>query len=199
VNAKQAYFGMIGLIVVLVLALLFGARSAVGLLKTRSSKMVGLQLQQQVLQDQQDSLARDKLEIKKYAQLEKISKAIVPQDKDQAATTREIVKIASESGITLSQINFAQSSLDGTSPITSKKVQLSQLTPVKGMTGLYELPITITQDSKSPVSYNQFIGFLQHIEQNRRTAQVTSISLQPDSKNPGLLSFSLTINEYIKP
>lgn len=198
-NAKQAYFGMIGLIVVLVLALLFGARSAVGLLKTRSSKMVGLQLQQQVLQDQQDSLARDKLEIKKYAQLEKISKAIVPQDKDQAATTREIVKIASESGITLSQINFAQSSLDGTSPITSKKVQLSQLTPVKGMTGLYELPITITQDSKSPVSYNQFIGFLQHIEQNRRTAQVTSISLQPDSKNPGLLSFSLTINEYIKP
>ena len=76
---------------------------------------------------------------------------------------------------------------------------ITQLTPVKGVAGVYSLQITITQAPKEPVSYNNFLTFLSKLEQNRRTAQVSSISVQPDSARPDLVSFTLVIDEYIKP
>ncbi|HWB39468.1 MAG TPA: hypothetical protein VG604_04515 [Candidatus Saccharimonadales bacterium] len=199
-NSKQLFFGMVGTIAVLACALVFGAHMTVGILKERSQKLVQQKLQVEVLDSQQAALAKAKKEIKQYAQLESIAKTIVPADKDQAETVREIVNIASRSGITLSNITFPSSALgQGTSSASSSRVKLSQLTPAKGLSGIYQLPITIDQDANSPVSYSQFISFLQQIEQNRRTAQVTSISLIPNADNPSLLSFSLIINEYIKP
>jgi hypothetical protein len=67
------------------------------------------------------------------------------------------------------------------------------------MSGVYSLQITIQQTSEAAISYSQFLTFLDKLEQNRRTAQVTSIILQPDSTNPNMVAFTLTINEFIKP
>ena len=64
---------------------------------------------------------------------------------------------------------------------------------------MYELPITIVQDQTARVPYDRFITFLSKIEQNRRTAQVGSISVQPDANNPNNVAFTLVINEFIKP
>jgi len=46
---------------------------------------------------------------------------------------------------------------------------------------------------------NNFIDFLDNLEQNRRTAQVSGVTITPDPQNPSLLSFSLVVNVYIKP
>ena len=192
---------MVGLLVLMAGGLVFGAYMTVGMLKQRSEKLVALKLQLQVLDNQQQSLAKAKKDVQKYTSLEAEAKAIVPQDKDQAETVREIVNIADNSSIKLTSITFPSSVLGqaGATNSTSQKALHSQLTPAKGLSGIYQLPISISQDASSPVSYSHFISFLQQIEQNRRTAQVTSISLLPNADNPGLLSFSLTINEYIKP
>ena len=61
------------------------------------------------------------------------------------------------------------------------------------------MQITIASDSKQPISYNAFLGFLTDLEHNRRTAQISSISIEPDTNNPSLLSFTIVLNEYIKP
>jgi hypothetical protein len=61
------------------------------------------------------------------------------------------------------------------------------------------LPITITQDNTAEVPYNSFLTFLTNLEQNRRTALVSSVSVVPDQTNPALISFTIIVDEYIKP
>jgi len=219
---KRMYFGLLALIVLLVVGLVAGAYGANKLLSARADTLTGLRAKSQALSEQQVRLVEAKREIQKYAGLEKIAQVVVPQDKDQAEAVRELVNIAGANGVALGSITFPSSSLgqssgsnsagssstsssassappaSATSP-SSPANKLSQLTIAKGLPGVYQLTITIQGDQNHPVKYTQIINFLHGLEQDRRTAQVTSISLTPDTQNPGLLDFALTLNEYIKP
>jgi hypothetical protein len=204
VNSKRVYFLMIGLIAILSLAILGGAFAANSLLQQRAKKLTSLKAQNQVIGLQQASLIKAKQDIAQYSSLEKIAQAIVPQDKDQAEAVREIVNIAAQNGIKLSGVSFPSSSLGGTTgsgssaSSSSSSSSLTQVTPVQGIQGVYQLPITIQQDATQPITFAQYIGFLSALENNRRTAQVSSITLQPTA-NRSHLTFTLTVNEYIKP
>lgn len=176
-------------------------------LSKRSETLVARKAQSQALEKEQIGLQIAKKDIVKYAELEKISKAIVPNDKNQAEAVRQLVAIAAENSIVLGSIDFPASTLGGSGTASSsasassssKTANLSQLTPVKTIPGVYQLPITVTNDAKQPVAYSKFISFLDDLEHNRRTAQVSSIALQPDTKNRNLLNFTITINSYIQP
>lgn len=192
-TSKKFFYILISVVVLLCIALVAGAKVAANLLAGKSDKLVALQLQQQSLDSETTQLATAKQQTKKYTPLAEIAKSIVPQDKNQAEAVREIVKIAHNNGISLGSITFPKSDLGN----GKSQVNLSQLTSVKDIPGVYSLPITIM--SGQSVSYNSFINFLSQLEHNRRTAQVTNISLQPDSKNSGDLSFTISVNEYIKP
>jgi hypothetical protein len=200
-KARQLYFVLIGL---LVLAL--GGFAAVGygantLMGGQASKLAKLRGENVALNAQEITLAKNKRDIAKYGGLNTIAQTIVPQDKDQAEAVREIVNIATQSGIAkLSSITFPTSSL-GTlaGPGAHTNPGLTQLTPVKGMLGVYLLQITVTQSADDEVPYDRFIAFLGKLEQNRRTAQVSSINIQPNTQNPNQIAFTLVINEFIKP
>lgn len=168
-------------------------------LTNKSAKLGEAKAQSQVADELQQSLKKNKADIAKYSELNTIAKAVVPQDKDQAQAVGEIVKIAADSGIsTLSSITFPASTLGGAAGATSA-TKLTQLLPVQGISGVYVLPITVSVDSTRAVSYDSFITFLRKLESNRRTAQVSSINLQPDPKNTNQVQFTIIINEYIKP
>lgn len=197
-NSKKLYFGLIGLLVLLGLGILVSAREANALLENKSKTLATLKVSEQAMDDQKTQLAKDKKDIATYADLNNIAKSVVPQDKDQAEAVREIVNLASKSGISqLSSIAFPPSTLGGTSVKTAKG--LTQVTPVKGIPGVYDLQITVTQANTSEVPYNNFITFLTKLERNRRTAEVSSITVQPDQKNSGTVAFTLVIDEFIKP
>lgn len=212
-NSKRTYYLMIVSLVLLVGAILGGTYMATGMLKKQSEKLVDYKLLDQVLQQEQTGLIKAKADGKKYSSLEQIAKTIVPQDKDQARAVREIVKIATESGIKPTAINFPVSTLgniptgaaagtatSGTgAPGTAAKQSLSQLSPVKGIPGVYNLPITIEVDATAVVPYAKFIEFLGRLEQNRRTAHVSSILIQPSPTNGDMVSFTLTVEGFIKP
>lgn len=198
-TAKKVYYGLIGLVVILCLALVVGAKFAIGKLAAKSNNLVTLQLKLSSLNSEQSQLAEAKSEIKKYQPLADITSSIVPQDKNQAETVREIVSIAGANNINLSSVTFPKSTLGTPGKASAASLNLSQLTPVQGLSGVYQLPITVTVDPSQPVGYSQFLNFLSGLEHNRRTAQVTDILLTPDAKNPSELSFTLSINEYIKP
>jgi hypothetical protein len=192
-DSRKVYFGFIGLLILLGIGFLFSVKEANALLEDRSRTLVSLKAESQATADQQAQLDTDKAEIAKYADLNTIAESVVPQDKDQAEAVQEIVNLAAASGITkLGSISFPASTLG-----ISKG--LSQVTSVKGIPGVYDLQITITQGSTSLVPYNSFITFLSKIEQNRRTAEVSSINVQPDQANPGMVSFTLVVDEFIKP
>ncbi|MEK7059784.1 MAG: hypothetical protein AAB971_03440, partial [Patescibacteria group bacterium] len=161
---------------------------------------------------QQASLVKAKQEIKTYAGLQKITQAIVPEDKDQAAAVREIVNIAAANGVSLGSISFPSSSLGSTTtggaiapasaaPASAAKASVtpSQLVTVKNIPGVYQLVITVQSDAAKPVRFNQLVNFLSALEHNRRTAQVSTVTIEPKSDNRNNLTFTLSLNEYIKP
>src|SRR4051812_12603966 len=99
-NSKRVFYLMIGCLAVLVAAILGCTYLANGMLEKRAHLLSELKVQDAVLAEEQTGLARAKKDTAAFTPLQKIAKTIVPQDKDQAETVREIVKIASESGIT---------------------------------------------------------------------------------------------------
>jgi hypothetical protein len=209
-NSKRVYYVMLGLVSVLFLAVLIGTVQVNGMLKSKAKELTDLKLQSQVVSSQQVGLQQAKKQVAQYSGFEETAKSIVPQDKDQAEAVREITKVATDSGIArLSSVTFPLSTLGGiagatstsssTTPAPQSKKSLTQLAPVKGITGVYSLQITIQQTSDAAIPYSQFLLFLEKLEQNRRTAQVSSIVLQPDNVHPNLVAFTLTINEFIKP
>ncbi len=171
------------------------------MLEQNSQQLLSLKVDNKVLEQQQTNLIQANKDIAKYSNLEQITQSIVPQDKDQARAVREIVQLANESGINLKSITFPASSLGATGATAqgAPKSSISQAVPVSGIEGLYSLEMNIVPQNK--VAYYQFIDFLSKLEKNRRTALVTHVSIDPssaDSKNAAI-SFSLTINIFIKP
>jgi len=199
-KARQLYF-----VLSISLVLLFGgflgiAYEANKLLGNQATKLSKLRGDSAALDTLQTSLIKNKQDVAKYSDLNTIAETVVPQDKDQAEAIREIVNLASQSGIAkLSSITFPTSSLGTGVPTAKANSSLTQLTPVKGMAGVYQLQLTVTVAASDEVTYDQFMSFLTKLEQNRRTAQVSGITVSPDSKNPSKVSFTLVINEFIKP
>lgn len=208
-NSKRAYFVMLGIIVLLIAALLGGSYGIDTLLQKQSKKLVGLKLQSQTLDQEQTSLTKAKQDVQKYGDLEKIAKSIVPQDKDQAEAVRQIVNIAAANGVALTTITFPASNLGSGVPLPAAAATPgasavpapipSQLKAVPGIPGVYDLEIVITEDTNQPSPYQNFINFLSALEKNRRTAEVSSINITPAATNRNLVSFTLTLEDYIKP
>lgn len=210
-TSKKFFYVMIG-ITVLMSGLVVGAVFlGDSFLRKQSEKLVSLKLDNEVIEQQQVALTQAKKDVEKYTELEAISKQIVPQDKDQARAAREIVSLAEQSGISISSITFPSSTLGlrpttttpatgtATTPTQAPANPLTQAKPVTGIDGLYQLDITVVSDTGRPATYTRLIEFLERLEQNRRTAQVTQISIQPDSENRINLNFTLTLTVYIKP
>lgn len=207
-NTKRVYFVMLGIVGLLFVGMLVGTYEVNSLLESKAKHLVDLKLQSQVVTSQQTGLQKAKKQIAQYAGFEETAKTIVPQDKDQAEAVREISNLAQESGIQrLSSVTFPLSTLGGaigstgtsTPTASASKNTLTQLLPAKGLSGVYSLQITIQQTSDAAIPYSQFLTFLEKLEQNRRTAQVSSIILQPDNVKPNMVAFTLVINEFIKP
>lgn len=214
-SSRRVYWILCGLVGLLLIGLAAGTYGASQLFAQQASKLVSVKAKSQALAQEELSLAKAKKEVQTYAGLNQIAHSVVPQDKNQAEAVRELVNIAAANGVNLSSISFPASTLgngvtslsagpstapsSSAGPTNSKAGSLSQLTPVKNIPGVYLLQIVVTGDQNHPVQYNQFISFLSDLEHNRRTAQVSSITLQPTTTNRNLLSFGLTLNEYIKP
>lgn len=210
-NSKKVFFvmvGVVGLMFVMVIAsVVLGDRW----LAKKSNQLVNLKADNQVVETQQISLAQAKKDVQQYSELRDIAKQVVPQDKDQALATRQIVSLADQAGVKIASVSFPASNLGqaqtaaGSSGVTapgtcvSSGKAVSQIKPVDNIKGLCQLDITVISDTASPISYAKLISFLMKLEQNRRTAQVSQLSIQPDSKDRTLLNFTLTITVYIKP
>ena len=212
-NAKRLHYLLIGMVSLLVIGLIVGAYGINSLLVERTNGLTSLKAKSLALEEQKLSLTKAEASIEKYSELEKITKAIVPEDKSQAEAVSELVRIAGKYGVSLASITFPASTLGGgavgtgaaPAPATTSgsagasKKSLSQLQTVKSIPGVYELTITVTSDTSKPVPYERFISFLDALENNRRTAQVSSITIQPDPVSPTNLTFSLTLKVYVKP
>ncbi len=201
-NSKKLYYVLIAAVALVTLGLFGVAYAADGLLKSEAKKLAAAKAVNEDLNGQLVELAKNKSDIKKYSELSTIAATIVPQDKDQAQAVQEIVNIAGKSGIRqLTSITFPASTLgvSGAGAAKAAPGGITQVTPVKGISGVYDLQLTVVVDGTNRVPYQTFLNFLSGLEQNRRTAQVSSVTVQPDPQNPNQVGFTLVLDEYIKP
>lgn len=216
-NARRLRLILSIVLVLLSLAFLAILVTGLSLLGSKSQKMTELKLQSRTADEQLSSLERSKKEIDQYSYFKEVAKTVIPDDKDQAQALLEISQIANESGISLQSVSFPASSLGsratvgsstgGTSGTNAAPSLISQAKPVTGINGLYSIELTVTPETGTQVSpdklvtYPKMLDFLDRIERNRRTAQITQVNIQPvGGAGPNqLISFNLTLNIFIKP
>lgn len=199
-NSKKMYFILLGLIIGITAAGSFGAYTGNALLQKKSDELAGLKLEQYSNQIDQNIALRANEKVEEYKDVIELVQTVIPQDKDQAQTIAEILQIANEAGVSLNGFTFTGSSLDAAQPKKLKEgtpKPISQLTPVTGLGGIYAMEVNTS--SSSSVEFSNFIMFLQKLENNRRTAQVSSLSITPSAEIPDHVSFNLTLTLYIKP
>ncbi len=211
-NAKKAFLGMVGVVSLLVILGLGVTYGGYKMVIKQGDELEKAKLESKVADEKQKLLDQAIKDIAEYKDLELITKAIVPQEKDQAKTVLEIVELAKKSGINIQSVQFPASELGqvtkkskassgpslarGGSSSTSG---LTQLTEVEGLKGVYEMTITITADPEQNITYDQLLDYLRRLENNRRTAQVSNISITPNVGNPDYVSFSLNLKSFVKP
>lgn len=206
---KKVFLSMLGLVLLSSLSIIAVSYLGVNELKKQSRQLVDLKATNLALENQQIELAKANQNIKKYENLEELTQAIIPQDKDQAKAVREIIVLASESNIAIKSVTFPASNLGAKVPsqksesteVPTKPAEnpISQAKPVPGIKSLYSLEATFMPERD--VSYYNFIEFLSKLEKNRRTSQVNRIKIEPKSStnNDPKISFILTINIFLKP
>lgn len=194
-SAKHVHYALIAAIVIVLLGIVGATHSFSKLFTAQSVELAASRGISDQLSTQQVGLIKAKRDLEQYADLARITNTIVPQDKDQAQTVRELVGIADDNNVTLNNINFPSSSLGG----RSSTAKFSQLQKVRDISGVYNLQITVSNNVNSAVSYDQLLGFLEDLENNRRTAAVSSVSIQPQGGDANSIVFTLVINTYVKP
>lgn len=171
------------------------------ILGSEGEKLMSLKVEDKVLDMRLADLMKAKKNIDKYSELADITKQIVPEDKNQASVIAEIPLMAKMNGITISSIDFPQSSLGSKqkkSAKTKTDTSKSQLVELPELKGVYVMSIDIGIAGDKPVTYDQILSFLKTLESNRKTAQVTNISISPN-KRSGFFDLQISIDTYVRP
>lgn len=216
-TSKRLYFALSALLALTVVAAAAAVYYGNTLLTARAERLMALKVEGKALDEQQLALLQAQKDIQRYSELETIAKTVVPQEKDQARTVREIIALARASGVGIASFAFPSSTLgerrqqpapppsepqpqppQPVAPAAATQPVLTQVEPVKGITGLFQMDINV-QGSSEPVPYEALLSFLSRLEQNRRTAQVINLSVQPASATRDKVTFNLTLRVYIKP
>jgi hypothetical protein len=211
-NSKKMFYVMIFMLLLSIASV--GGITYTGnkFMTEQSKKLSELKIESKIIEQQAASLRKANTDIQQYSELNNIAKQIVPQDKDQARSVREIYEIAKEQNIKISSITFPSSDLGSTqknkqpatsatpaAPSPQSTSKITQAEAVPDIPGVFKIQTNVVIDSKSPVSYSQMIAFLERLENNRRTAQVSNITIQPNSLDRSIISFSLSLLMYTKP
>lgn len=224
-SSKKARNLLLGLLSLGLLIFIILSFIGVSQLSEKSRAMVDLKVKSANIDAQLINLAQAKKDVEKYKSFNDIAASVIPKDKNQVQAIADIFQIALESGISLQSVAFPTSTLGAkaapaptasasatqqttATPATPTQSAISQAKPFSAVPGLYSLELTITPQSDESlpkdkqVTFPKFINFLSAIENNRRTAQITNVSIQPlntGSSSSELINFTLTLNIFIKP
>lgn len=206
---KLILLAVLGLCIIVFFALVGLGLSA---LSSKSKADAELRLQNQTADAQLANLEASKKQIQQYSYFRQVASTVIPNDKDQAQAVLDIFQMADQAGISLQSVTFPNSNLglhaaaSTSAASASPAATLSQALPVKGIPGLYSVQLIISPETGAQVpqakwvTYPKLLQFLQSIENNRRTAQIAQLDINPLNSTPGnQIDFTLTVNIFIKP
>lgn len=201
-NNKKLFIVFIAIIICVISLGALTLIKATSALESEGSKLMDVKIEDEIMERRIKDLAKAKKDVARYSELSDISKQVVPEEKNQASLIAELSSMANQCKIKLGTIDFPKSSLGSIQKKNSKTktdTSKSQLFEIPEMKGVYAMEIGMKNHSNSPVSYDQILQFLKILENNRKTSQVTNISITPKEDNKNLYDFHIKINTYIRP
>lgn len=179
---KRYFFILLGVIVLLVAAGGYGYYVAVLRINASKAEYSAVLTEQSTAQQQIDDTSKLKNQYKRdiLPQLDRILEAL-PRTKNQTAILAQLQSIAATSGLALTNVTLPSAiGLPGNTTQT-----------VKSGTVL-ALPISFQLQG----SYAQLQAFLSKVEKLSRFTNITSLAISHDKGN---VTYSMTVNAYIKP
>lgn len=192
-NSKQLHLMLLSLCGLLIIIFFGTLYTGTQVLRSHSENLQAAVNEREVIEQQEIALITAQGDIDRYSELEELSKRIIPQEKDQARTVREILQIANSANVNITAINFPSSELGD----ENDQQIITQAIPVDNLQGLFELRITIQISNNT--TFNQLINFLEGLETNRRTSQVQSVAITPDRQDRNVLTPTIELSVYLSP
>ena len=193
-TTKKAHYLIVASVISLVLILFAILYFGISIMKKESQKIIEAKLNIAKAQKTESIYSSNKdLYLKNQDLAQKIND-FIPTEKEQDLIVAQLNSFANQSQLTLSTISFPNSTLD---PNSKQKVKtdISQATPVKGLNGVYEIPIvaTVEDTNSETVNTDNLLKLLDLIESSPRNMRITSISYDAESNE-----IQLNITLFIK-
>lgn len=208
---KRFYFVMIGVFGLGLLAI--GATIYFGnsFLQKSSAALVDTKLENKVGEEKERIYIQAKKDLVTYKELGTTIAKVLPKTKDQALAVQELYRIGDETGIVITGIRFPTSTLGvkaatatntgaaATTPLPAQS-SVTQSKAVEGIQGVLGIGVDLelAPARGKTISYEQMLDFLDKIQQNRRSMQITKVTVTPDIKNGGV-DASLSVRIFVKP
>lgn len=193
-TTKRVHYLLISLLILLFIVLLATLHFGISTMKKQSQKIIDAKLNIAKAQKTESIYSSNKeLYLSNQDLAQKIND-FIPTDKEQDLIVAQLNSYASQSQLTISAVSFPNSTLD---PSIKQKVRtdISQATPVNGLTGVYEIPIVVTVSNTNPETINtdNLLKLLDLIESSPRNMRITSISYDAKSNE-----IQLNITLFVK-
>ncbi len=210
-NAKKFYYVSLGLVVALLLMLGGSIYFMNQYLQKGSQDLVQAKLESRVDEERETYYLQSKKDLEKYKDISATLVKVLPKDKDQARAVAELGRIAEESGIEIKQISFPSSTLGdkkavatATTPSTSTTPiaatpSVTQSKPVEGVSGVLgiDTQVQFVSTETNKLTYSQLLTFLEKLEKNRRTMQISSVNITPKSSDQ--IDAAISVRIFVKP
>ena len=192
-TTKKAHFGLLGLLVLVIVAIGLAMYFSRVFLKSNSDSLVNAKLELYKIDETEYIYRKNQAILQENQETADILASVLPQEKDQAKAVREITQIASDNGLSVKAIRFPGSDLVITNKPVAAQTQgstttpqatpsgptISQAKPVNGLNNVLGIAVEVeltSARSGAQISTDQVLSFLQQIENNRRNIRVTSIN-----------------------
>lgn len=134
-----------------------------------------------------------KEKVAKYGYVNDLAGKILPESKSQSESVAELTQFATNSGMKIQTLTFGAGDAKVSDP------NLSQTTKAEGLTGVRVLNASIAFAGEPPISYTNFLGFLNQIESNQRKMEVTTLTITPNPDDPqNIASATVTVNIFLR-
>ena len=193
-TTKNAHYLIVASVIMLVLILFATLYFGISVMKKQSQKIIDAKLNIAKAQKTETIYSSNKELYLNNQELAQKINDFIPTEKEQDLIVAQLNSFTNQSQLTISTISFPNSTLD---PNSKQKVKtdISQATPVKGLNGVYEIPIvvTVTDTNSETVNTDNLLNLLDLIESSPRNMRITSISYDAESNE-----IQLNITIFVK-
>ncbi len=193
-NHKRLFQILLVVSALVIIGLGFGVKLGLDRISEEEAKISTKLAQLEVADEKLSLTVRTQTQLEQLQFIQTIADEVLPDEKAQPELVGQILLIAANNNIRVNNITFSgQSAQEGVAP------DLTQAEPLPEIPGVFTIPLNITING----DYDNMLGMLRDLEQNRRKIQVSGITIKPvvgdDGRPTKTVSATIVVDVYVRP